>query len=163
MKRELTAERLRELLHYDPETGVWTWLVRTSYRIKVGDPVGTDNGHGYIRTSIDGNRYLLHRLAWLWTTGEWPTSMIDHVNGVRNDNRWVNLRLVSNAENGQNRRTARGGGRSGLLGVSPHQGKYTSQIHVAGRKIHIGVFDTPEQAHEAYLAAKRRLHPGCTI
>ena len=159
----LTYERLREVLHYDPETGVFTRLVRTSNRIKVGDVAGCSAGDGYVQIRVDGVRYLAHRLAFLWMTGEWPRDMIDHINGVRDDNRFANLRPATRAENMQNQRRAMSNSQTGLLGVTRVGKRFMATIQVDGRKIHIGTFDTPEQAHEAYLAAKRRLHPGCTI
>ena len=159
----LTYERLREVLHYDPETGVFTWLVRTSTRIKVGDVAAAADGRGYIVIGVDGVLYKSHRLAFLWMTGEWPPQFVDHINGVRDDNRWSNLRPATRSENNQNVRRARAGNRTGLLGVCRYRKRFKAQIRVDGRNLCLGTFDTPEQAHEAYLAAKRRLHPGSTI
>lgn len=166
MKPELTAGRLRELLHYDPETGVFTRLARTSNSIKVGDVAGTADSDGYIQISVDGVLYRAHRLAWLYMTGAWSKGVIDHVNGVKGDNRFANLRPATNAENQQNQRRAQSSNKLGLLGVCRvcREGKrFKAQIMVDGRQIYLGTFDTPEQAHAAYLAAKRRLHSGCTL
>ena len=162
MTRELTAERLRELLHYDPETGVFTRLVRSG-PAKVGDVAGTADTHGYIQISVDGALYLAHRLAFLWMTGEWPPHQVDHINGVRADNRFANLRPATNAENMQNVRRPYSSNRIGLLGVCRHGNRFRATIKVDGRCIHLGTFDAPEQAHAAYLAAKRKLHAGCTL
>ena len=93
--KTLTAARLRELLQYDPETGVFTRLVKTSNGIKVGDVAGTADARGYILIRVDGWLHLAHRLAWLHMTCEWPKGMIDHINGVRDDNRWSNLRRAA--------------------------------------------------------------------
>jgi hypothetical protein len=97
MKSEapITAERLRELIHYDPETGVFT-------RIKNGRVTGTPNDLGYLRISVDDRLYRAHRLAWLWMTGEWPKAQIDHINRKPDDNRWINLREATQAENAWN-------------------------------------------------------------
>lgn len=159
----LNAERLRELLRYDPETGVFTWLVRTSTCIKVGDVAGTTDTLGYILIRVDGVRYKAHRLAFLWMTGEWPKDMIDHINGAKGDNRFANLRPATPAENRQNQRRAKSNSQTGLLGVCRHGKRFRATIRIDGRYIHLGTFDTPDQAHETYLAAKRRLHSGCTI
>ena len=159
----LTYERLREVLHYSPETGVFTRLVRTSRSVKVGDVAGTVDASGYIRIRVDGVLYLAHRIAFLWMTGEWPQQLVDHINGVRDDNRWSNLRPATNAENQQNQRRAQSSNKLGLLGVTPVGKRFVAQIKVDWRQIHLGTFDTPEQAHDAYIAAKRRLHSGNTL
>ena len=159
----LTYERLRDVLHYDPETGVWTWLVRTSSRIEVGDVAGTVDASGYLKLQVDGVLYRAHRLAWLWMTGEWPPQFVDHINGVKGDNRWSNLRPATPSENQQNQRRAQSHNKLGMLGVRRYRKRFKAQIKVDWRQIHLGTFDTPDQAHEAYIAAKRRLHPGNTL
>lgn len=163
----LTQHRLRELLHYDHETGVFTWLVATNGRRRVGERAGHTNPYGYVRIKVDRVLYSAHRLAWLWMTGAWPTEeQIDHRNGVRSDNRWVNLREVSRSINLQNRRTPnRKNISTGLLGVSQRnsgQG-FQARIRFENKEKRLGTFPTAELAHQAYLAAKRQLHPGCTI
>ena len=163
MTRELTADRLREVLHYAPDTGVFTWLVKTSTRIKVGDVAGSASARGYVWVRVDGVLLLAHRLAFLWMTGEWPPQFVDHINGVRDDNRWSNLRPATRAENNQNQRRARSDNKLGLLGVCRYRNRFRATIAVDGQRIHIGTFDAPEQAHAAYLKTKRELHGGCTI
>lgn len=158
----LTYERLRELLHYDPETGVWTWLARTTNRVDVGFVAGSMS-RGKVSIRIDGKLHLSHRLAVLYITGDWPSGVVDHVNGDSGDNRWSNLRDVSQRVNLQNRRSPSSNNRTGLLGVSRRNRRFQASIKVDGPRIYLGTFDTPEQAHEAYLAAKRRLHPGNTL
>ena len=160
---DLTAERLREVLDYCPDTGVFTWKIRSNRRVKVGDVAGALRHNGYIQIGIDGCLHRAHRLAWLYVTGESPPSEIDHINCVKNDNRIANLRLATSAENKQNQSKAQKRNKAGFLGVSPHEGKFQAQIKVDGKKMHIGRFNTPEEAHAAYLEAKRRLHPFGTI
>lgn len=160
---ELTAERLRELLHYDPDTGVFTWRVRTNSRAAAGAVAGAMTGRGYLRIGINRKEYMSHRLAWLYVHGSWPEGDIDHRDGNPLNNRIGNLRDVTNVVNLQNQRRARAGNKCGLLGVSPSQGKWMAQIRAEGRNRYLGRFDTPALAHAAYLRAKRELHPGCTL
>lgn len=161
--KELTADRLRELLDYCPDTGVFTWRVRAAKCVKVGDVAGRFDAYGYWRIQIDGRKHLAHRLAWLYTTGEFPPDQIDHINGDRSDNRIANLRAATDAENKHNRRKPNSNTTSGYLGVSPRYGKFRAQIWLDGKGKHIGSFGSPEEAHAAYLKAKRELHPFGTI
>jgi len=94
--------------------------------------------------------------------GEWP-SEIDHINGDKSDNSYRNLREVSRGENMQNKRKAHRNNKTGFLGVAREAGKYRARIRVCGKNRSLGMYDTPQQAHQAYLAAKRELHEGCTI
>lgn len=163
-KPSLTAARLRELLSYDPATGVF---IRLTYRDN-GLAVGSQAGHlddGYMKVRVDGSRHKCHRLAFLYMTGEWPKEHVDHINGQRADNRWCNLREVSMTGNVQNQRAPRKDNTTGFLGVSWHKKdrKFVACIGAGGKSIHLGNFDDPKVAHEAYLVAKRRLHPSCTI
>ena len=159
----LTAERLRELLHYDQETGLFTVKIATGHRSRLGSQPGNPRPGDYLRIGLEGRLYPAHRLAWLYMTGEWPKAYIDHINGVKDDNRWVNLRDVSNAMNAQNVYRARKNSKSGFLGVVQKGDRWGSQIGVNGSFTWLGMFDTPEEAHTAYLEAKRQLHEGCTI
>ncbi len=115
----LTRERLKELLDYDPATGIFVWKVdRGNNRVKVGSAAGGggDDGRGYNRIMIDGKSYRSHRLAWLDVYGSFPPDMIDHINGIRDDNRIENLRAVSNQENSRNVNKSTNN-TSGYLGV----------------------------------------------
>lgn len=157
LKTELTAARLRELLHYDPETGHFTHLVSRGKAIKGERPTGISDD-GYMRVMVDGRKYQLHRLAWLYVTGSHPAQQIDHRNRVRHDNRFSNLREALPVQNSQNL-TVRATNPSGFLGVSRHGKKWRAAIAIHGRRKHLGRFHTPQQASEAYLSAKAALHP----
>jgi hypothetical protein len=101
---ELDAEQIRAAIHYNPETGIFTRLTRAS-NMPPGSTAGTlDAKEGYVVVRVLGKRFLAHRLAWLYMTGNWPAQEVDHINRVRNDNRWENLRDVSRATNALNRR-----------------------------------------------------------
>lgn len=161
--KNLTAERLREALHYDPETGRFIWRFRRNQYVDVGSVAGSDNGNGHIQIRLDGGMYLAHRLAWLYMTGSFPEQEIDHRDGQRDNNAWVNLREVTHRENMQNQRRARSDNHVGLLGVGRMGSKYRARINLDGKVKALGVFNTPEEAHAAYLSAKRIAHPGCTL
>jgi hypothetical protein len=114
---------------------------------------------------IDQRNYKAHRLAWLYVHGVWPTGEIDHRNGDPRDNRIANLRDVTHAVNLQNLTKPRAGCKSGMLGAQwdASRQKWKASIRTQGASKHLGRFDTPEEAHEAYKNAKRKLHDGCTI
>ena len=160
----LTAERLREVLDYDPETGVFVWRIRTSNCVKVGDVAGGLRLDGYFAIGLDGRTYLAHRLAWLWVHGHWPQYGIDHIDGDVENNRITNLRDVDQSTNMQNVKKACVNNKtSGLLGSHPSGKKWRAQITVGGKIHYLGTFDTQELAYAAYLGAKRLFHSGCTI
>jgi hypothetical protein len=160
-KADLSADRLRELLHYDPETGIFTWKVRAANRITVGQIAGTIS-EGYVLCRVDGTMYRAHRLAWLYMTGAWPQGEVDHINHCRSDNRIANLRDVSFALNQQNRKKSSRNA-AGLTGVTPHGLRWRARVKLDGKLVSLGTHDTPEQAHSAYVEAKRRMHPGNTL
>lgn len=156
---DLTAERLREILHYDPETGVFVWLKPRRFKCLIGQAAGYKMPIGYASIMIDGKRLYAHRLAWLYMTGAWPEAQIDHRNGVRDDNRFANLRAATKAENMQNSRL-RKDNQCGFQGVrwDEQRRKWQARIRYQHRKYDLGRFATPEDAHAAYLAAKAKLH-----
>jgi hypothetical protein len=162
----LTQEFLKSQLRYDPETGVFG---RIPGQVHGGGRLGSVGGFadGYLVIGVGGRRYQAHRLAWLYVHGEmpkWPAQQIDHINGDRSDNRISNLRLATGAVNTQNMRGAHGNNKnSGLLGAHKSGTRWQSVISVHGKNHHLGVFSTPEEAHAAYVTAKRVLHPGCTL
>lgn len=152
-------EQVLDLLIYEPDTGLFFWRVNRRGQKKQGDKAGgVSASTGYIYIGL-GNRkrYAAHRLAWLCTHGEWPDGEIDHINGVRSDNRIVNLRVVTPAANRQNMQKARG--QVGLLGVRRNGKRFSALIKLDYKSHYLGTFDTPEEAHQAYVTAKRALHP----
>jgi HNH endonuclease/AP2 domain len=157
----MNPTRLREVLDYDPETGIFTWKVRVSTNVPVGTVAGSLDGGSYLNIHLDGRAYLAHRLAWLYVHGEWPVSQVDHINRIKTDNRFTNLRLATASQNAQNQRRDQRQGTSRLLGVSWNStaGRWASRITVQGRVKFLGSFDTEEDAHAAYLAAKAIMHP----
>jgi hypothetical protein len=164
----LSSERVRELLDYDPETGVFVRKVRMAQAHQVGDRAdlpGHGNLKGYRTIGLFNKKYLAHRVAWLYVYGEWPEQHIDHINGERGDNRIANLRDVPLKVNTQNKRSPMPSNKSGLLGAVwyPQNQKFRARIQVGKKFIHIGMFYTAEAAHEAYVRAKRKYHEGCTI
>jgi hypothetical protein len=161
---DLSAERLRELLHYDQTTGAFTWRVFRGRTAKAGDQAGSIVD-GYVKIMVDGRTYTAGRLAVVYVTGAWPASEVDHRDTDRSNNRWLNLRDVPHATNVENQRSARVTNKVGFLGVSKHHRseRYRARIRVAGKLKPLGWFDTPEDAHEAYKAAKRLFHDGNTL
>lgn len=154
----LTAERLRELLHYDPETGVFTWKLPSQHRLKPGAIAGRISSQGHRQVTIDRRAYQAHRLVWLFMTGQWPRGEIDHINGNRLDNCWRNLREATRIQNCANT-GKRHHNRSGFKGVFPMtRGRWGASICVRGRNLNLGIHETPEQAHAAYCEAATRIH-----
>lgn len=161
----LIQEKLKELFSYDYKTGNFIRLKETS-NVKKGDIAGCLTDQGYIRIRILGKKYLSHRLAWLYVYGQFPIKSLDHINGNKTDNRIINLREVTTAENLQNQKKPTGNNKTtGLLGASfdKYSNKYKSQICINQKKINLGRFNTPEEAHQAYLTAKRELHSHNTL
>lgn len=160
----LTQERLKELLHYDPETGAFTWLVtKNNRKAKNGDKLCSIGCGGYLRVSIDRKRYLLHRLAWLYVNGKLPTDQIDHINRIRSDNRICNLRLATDSENRQNMSISQKN-TSGHTGVTFYKRDKTwqAQIFLDYKNHFLGRFKNIESAIEARKNAKANLHKFCT-
>ena len=158
--QELTQEILRSVLDYDQETGAFTWRIAVVQH-KAGEQAGFATANGYLKIGIAGREVFAHRLAWLWMTGAWPENDVDHIDGDRTNNRWTNLRAATRGENLQNQRVARSNNQhSKLLGASLHKqtGKWLAQIKYQGKHEYIGLFDTVEEAHEAYVARKRQVH-----
>ena len=154
----LTQNRLQTLLSYDPLSGVFIWIEPTSNRVRVGAIAGTMMD-GYSRISIDRRVYSSHRLSWLYMTGGWPKGEIDHINGDRGDNSWINLRDVSRFVNQQNLHRPSKNNKIGILGVCQFpNGRWRATIGTNGVQVHLGCFATAEEARLAYLDAKSKRH-----
>jgi hypothetical protein len=158
---DLTAEVLRQHLDYDPISGKF-FRKRASGTAHIGDVAGWSEPHGYIKLNVAGKKYYAHRCAFLFMNGAWPVGVVDHVDGNRANNTWSNLREVSHAVNLQNLKGARSDNKIGLLGVHFHKGakKFTASICVDGRSHYLGLFNSAQEAGEAYLLKKRVLHEG---
>ena len=150
-KSQLTQERLKKLFKYEPETGLFIRLVSTNNRVKVGDVAGNARADGYIKIRVDFDMHYAHRLAWLYMTGHWPTQKIDHINGNKSDNRWANLRDVSDAINLQNIEPRDG--------VFANGNRWATRITVNGKKIPLGSYQDRWRASAVYLTAKVLCHP----
>ncbi len=146
-RKTLTAERLKDLLHYDPDTGIFTWLVdRGRMRCK-GKRAGSPEG----QIRIDFHIYRPHRLAWLYMTGEWPKHLIDHADRDPSNNRWANLREATDQQNMWNGRSKLP--KSGFRGVKRHRNGFVAFIYEGKRGIYLGSFKTAEEASAAHVAA----------
>lgn len=163
-RNSLTHRRLVELLDYDAKSGLFLWKIDGKNGIKAGEKAGTIAHHNYVKITIGQKRYYAHRLAWFYVRKRWPKLAIDHMNGLGGDNRYANLREAGQDMNMQNLRVARADNRCGVLGVTKRpSGRYAAQIVFGGQYRYLGLFETPEGAGDAYLEAKRELHPGCTL
>jgi len=154
---EFISAQLRKNFIYDPETGVFT-RIRASGGAKIGD-TPRPGSEGYVRIRLCSKTYAAHRLAWLWVYGELPAGEIDHINGIKSDNRISNLRDVSHDINTANLVAPQSNNTSGYLGVTRYKKKWRAQISVNGKMRYVGLFATAEEAHQAYLAAKASHHP----
>lgn len=151
----LTQEQLKQKLNYDPFTGLFTWKTgKYSGRI-AGTVVGHLPDGGYIRIKINKKSYMAHRLAWLYVYGEFPTQLLDHKNRNRIDNRISNLREASDALNSKNQSLYKNNV-SGFHGVTKHGNRWRARINVNGVKLHLGVFDTIEEAAECRKQAESK-------
>ena len=147
----LTQERVREVLEYDPETGICRWLVTLSHRAMAGSVAGSITPKGYRAIYIDRRNCLLHRIIWLYVFGTAP-KQIDHKNGIRCDNRLSNLREATSSQNGGNQRRPRNN-TSGFKGVHLAGDRWRARIVINRRSISLGMFATPDEAHTAYMNA----------
>jgi hypothetical protein len=154
----LTQERLKEVLRYDPETGLFYWLECRGRR-QIDRPAGTKDASGYNVIGVDGVRYRANRLAWLYMTGEHPDENVDHIDGATWNDRFANLRSCSHSDNQKNMKRHRDNG-SGFKGVyTATKGRtWFSQIFSDGKFHYLGSFATKDEAASAYDAAARSLH-----
>lgn len=156
----LTHELALATFDYDPGTGVIHWKINRRGPVRAGDIAGTIDAHGYLNIMFGSKLYKAHRLTWFIVTGAWPTSDLDHINGVRTDNRWENLRLATVSENQQNLGGPRINNKCGHLGVffNKQCGKFQANIWLDGKRSYLGLFSKAEDAGAAYLAAKKNIH-----
>lgn len=152
MANEITAERLKELVEYDPDTGEFVWIVKARPACRVGDLCGRISRQGYHEIGLDYRLYRANRLAWLYMTGEWPDRDVDHINRVKSDNRWSNLRLATRSQNSANVDVALRRGTSGYLGVTfdKSRDRWRAQIRIGGRKVNLGRYTDPVEAARVY-------------
>jgi hypothetical protein len=157
---DLTVKRVKELLHYDQETGVFYWLADRSIKTKAGDRAGSlCPTTKYIRIIIDHKRVKAHRLAWFYSYGEWP-GLLDHEDGVKSNNKLSNLRECSTSENAENQGRF-SSNKLGARGVQFKAGRskpYQAKITVCGKIRTLGHYATVSEASDAYMAAKKEYH-----
>jgi len=150
-----TQDRVRELLDYDPLTGIFRWRANRNSAL-VGAVTGFTDTSGHLRIWIDGRKYAAHRLAWLYVYGEWPSAQIDHRDLNPKNNAINNLREASPAQNRWNARALREDGRKGV--VARAGGKWEASIWASNKRHYLGRFDSAESAHAAYAAAAIKHH-----
>lgn len=151
----ISHSELKQLLRYAPETGHFFWIESIGSQAQKGTLAGWVNSpKPYVRVTIEGRTYSAHRLAWFYTYGEWPTDQLDHIDCDHSNNRLSNLRRATNHQNLGNRRRSRNN-KSGFKGVyyKKDTKKWEAAISSQKTRKYLGLFDTPEQAHEAYKAA----------
>jgi hypothetical protein len=148
--------KIKDELHYDSLSGVFTWKV-TRNRIVAGQRAGTLDAKGYRRIRYRGDAYFAHHLAFYFEKGRFSSMQIDHINGARDDNRIANLREATQLENSQNQGI---GARNttGFLGVTKLGSRFVASVKINGTPTHLGVYDTANDAHEAYVSAKAKHH-----
>lgn len=159
----LTQERLKELINYDCDSGIFTWIKKRA-GINIEKQAGCIRKDGYRLIRIDNKLDYAHRIAWFYMTGNYPENLIDHINGNRDDNRFVNLRDVTSSVNLQNRKELNSKNTiSGFAGVQKNHKKWQAIIWLNYKRILIGSFLTKEDAHQAYLDKKTEIHEGYVI
>jgi hypothetical protein len=154
----LTQQQLKQRLWYRPDTGDFYWRFAPTKNMQPWQKAGSHSSEGYIQISVCAHKYPAHHLAWLYTYGVMP-NLIDHQNQIRDDNRISNLRMATVAQNNMNKK-AQPNSKTGLKGVYLYKKnmKYTAAIKANGRRHYLGYFNTPEEAHQAYIKAAGGLH-----
>lgn len=156
----LTHERLKEVLDYDPETGLMRWKTRLSGCIKVGAVAGChpkNDKNDYVLIRIDGHLYWGHRIIWFWMKSEWPDDQIDHEDRVKHNNKWDNLRPASNVKNSFNK-VAHRDSTTKYKGVTKNGTGFKAFISIKGIGYNLGTYETLAEAAAAYEAGARILH-----
>lgn len=156
-KRRHSIKHLQSVLSYDPDTGAFMWLVDASKRSPAGSIAGTRTKIGYVQIQYATRLYYAHVLAVAFSKGRWPTVLVDHKNGLKDDNRLCNLRRACKSLNGLNRTAPNKNSSTGVLGVSIRNGKYRASICVQRKVLELGLYETVEAAAAAYNEAKQRL------
>jgi hypothetical protein len=154
-----TQERLKEILNYDTKTGILAWKYRRDvppqWNTKnAGKITGCKNSNGYLLVNVDGKLHLAHRLIWMWVTGIQPKTYIDHIDRIKTNNKFSNLREATHYQNCVNR-GPQSNNTTGYKGVRKHYNKWQAGITVKGKFISLGTYNTPEFAHEAYKKAEK--------
>jgi hypothetical protein len=159
-KPMLTQQRLKEKLEYNPETGLFKWIVKPAGNCKDGWFEGSKSSNRYLNICVDGTIYLAHRLAWLYVYGSWPSKVIDHKDGNTYNNKLNNIRDVSLYANQHNLQKPPTTNKSGYIGVSwkSKQKQWIAQISYNGVKKYLGGYSTPEEASTVYQLAKELYH-----
>ena len=157
MKIYVTQDRLKELLNYNPDTGIFTWKVSRG-GVKKDAQAGAKS-QGYRNIMIDNISYQAHRLAWLYVYGKWPEKDLDHINLERDDNKIVNLREVDDSENKQNQRMY-SNNTSGYKGVCwcKNRKKWVASITKNYKTQILGSFEDPLEASKAYIEGAKKYH-----
>lgn len=155
----MLLEEVLRFLEYDPETGIFTRKVASSHA-KAGAQCLSLNTKGYIEFNVLGKLVKAHRLAFFVMTGQWPPLQIDHIDGNKQNNKWSNLRQVDNKANCENKKSPNKNNCSGVKGITARGKKWEARIRSEGKLHYLGVFETPEIAHAAYIESKKKLHKG---
>jgi len=150
----MDADLARQIWRYDPETGKFFWLVSSRYKVLIGDEAGYFDGK-YNRLAYAGKQYKSARVAWLMMTGKWPVDQIDHINQVKTDDRFCNLREATNAQNVCNAKVR---GRSSVRGIFKRAYGYQVYLHKGFKHFYIGSFKNLEDAVKARNFASQKLH-----
>ena len=158
----LTKESLAKFFEYDEKTGIFTRL-HTIHGNSFRKQITIANSNGYIVFEVCGRKEYAHRMAWLWCSGIQPIYNIDHINGIKTDNRICNLRDVPQKINRHNIHKTNPNKISGICGVRPSLKRWSARIFASGKEIHLGNFPTKEAAYAVYILAKKKMHEGYVI
>lgn len=162
MSTPISQQELKETLDYTPLTGVFTWRKKTCRKVVAGTIAGSNQTNGYACIRINKRLYLTHRLVFLYMQGYLPTLDVDHINGIRTDNRWDNLREVTRQDNLRNSAKP-STNTSGVIGVSwsNQRQKWFARISVNNKTKYLGVFENFDEAVLARTTASNHynFHP----
>ena len=151
----VSRQLLLDVFDYDPDTGVFKWKTSISRKSKVGERAGSVSKHlGYRILRFVNHQEYEHRMAWLYVYGRMPEGDVDHINGIKNDNRICNLREASRSKNMLNLHKPNKNNKCGFLGVHKVGNRFAARLMVNGKAKHLGCFETPEEAHKIYLEHK---------